>query len=195
MHVHLLGPCMPTMVMSLQIKTFSTTTKKTSIRSTNEKFLSVSADGDLFGRLLIAVNARQINLREVLSYELSTMPFVLSHQDGTLRKTTKSVVLNPLEEQVEVVTYLIPSTPRTIQIIDGIATVQMMTSAGTTTFGEIAMKYFTIIVSPLSQSNCSEVHLVFDQYWETSIKGGERARHGTSKSLEIRINGPSTLNP
>ena len=79
-------------VKSLKIKTFSTTTKKTSVKSTNEKFITASADRDLFGRLLIAANARQINLREVLSYELSTVPFALSHQDGTLRKTTKSVI-------------------------------------------------------------------------------------------------------
>lgn len=123
------------------------------------------------------------------------MPFALCHQDGTLGRTTKSVVLNLLEELVEVVTCLIPSTLRTVHIIDGMATEQLMKSAGTTTFGELTMKYFTSIVSPLSQSNCSEVHLVFDQYWETSIKAGERARRGTSSSLEIRINGPSTPIP
>ena len=182
-------------VTSLKIKTFSTTTKKTSVKSINEKLISVSADRDLFGRLPIAKNARQINLREVLSYELSTLPFVLSHQDRSLRKTTKGVVLNLLQEQVEVLTCLIPSALRIVHIIDGMATVQMMKSVGTTTFGELAMKYFTSIVSPLSQSNCSEVHLVFDQYWETSIKGGERARRGTSSFLEIRINGPSTPIP
>ena len=141
-------------VMSLKIKTFHTTTKKTSVKSTNEKFTTVSADRDLFCRLLIAVNARQINLREVLSYELLTVPFALSHQDGTLRKTTKSVVLNLLEEQVEVVTCLVPSTLTNIHIIDRMPTL-----------GELAMKYFTSIVLPLSQSNCSEVHLVFHQYW------------------------------
>lgn len=91
------------------------------------------------------------------------MPFVLSHQDGTVRKTTKSEVLNLLEEQVEVVTCLVLSMLRTVHIIDGMATVQMMKSAGTTSFGELAMKYVTGIVSLLSQNNCSEVHLVFDQ--------------------------------
>ena len=75
-------------VTSLKIKRFSTTTKKTSIKSTNEKLISVSADRDLFGRLLMAANARQINLRDELSYELSTVLFALSHQDGTLRKTS-----------------------------------------------------------------------------------------------------------
>ena len=68
-------------VTSLKIKTFSTTTKKTSAKSSNEKLISVSADRDLFGRLLIAANGRQINLRDVLSFELSTVPFALSHQD------------------------------------------------------------------------------------------------------------------
>lgn len=116
-------------VTSLKIKTFSTTTKKTSIKSTNEKLVSVSTDRDLFGRLLIAANARQINLREVLSYELLTVPFALSHQDGTLRKTTKSVVLNLLEEEFEVATCLVPSALRTVHIIDGMVTVQVMKSA------------------------------------------------------------------
>ena len=101
------------------------------------------------------------------------------------------MVLNILEEQVEAVTCFVPSTLRAIHIIYGMATVQMMKFAGTTTFGELAMKYFTSIVSPLSQSNCSKVHLVFDQYWEISIKGGERARRGTSSSLEIHITSTS----
>ena len=81
-----------------------------------------------FGRPLIITNV--INLREVLSYELSTVPSVLSHQDRTLRKTTKSVILNLLEEQVNVVTCLVPSTLRTMHIIDGMAIVQMIKFAG-----------------------------------------------------------------
>jgi len=105
---------------------------------------------DFFGRPLIAANVRQTNPREVLSHELSTVPFVLSHNDRTLRKTTKTVILNLLEEQVNVVTCPVPSTLRTMHIIDGMATVQMIKFGGTTTFGELAMKYFTSIVLPLS---------------------------------------------
>ena len=65
------------------------------------------------------------------------MPFARSHQDGTLRKTTKSVVLNLLEEQVEVVTCLVPSMLRTMHIIDRMATVQMMRSAGQLPLGSL----------------------------------------------------------
>lgn len=37
--------------------------------------------------------------------------------------------------------------------------------------------------------------MVFDQYWATSIKGGERSRRGSSSSLEVYIHGPSTPIP
>ena len=95
---------------NLIIKTFSSTTKKTHVKASNDKFVTVRADRDLFGRLLIASNARQIDLKEVLSYELSTVPFALAHQDGSLRKTTKSVFAKILEDQVHVVPRLPPST-------------------------------------------------------------------------------------
>ena len=70
------------------------------------------------------------------------------------------MVLNLLEEQVKVVTCLVLSTLRPVHIIDGTATVQVMKAAGKTTFGELAMKYFTSIVLPLSQSSCSKVHVM-----------------------------------
>ena len=75
-----------------KIKTFRSTTKKTRVRASNDRFVTVRADRDLFGRLLIASNARQIDLKEVLSYELSTVLFALAHQDSSLQKTTKSVL-------------------------------------------------------------------------------------------------------
>lgn len=68
---------------SLKIKTFSNITKKTGITPTNEKFISGSPDRDRFGRLLMAANARQSNLREVLSYHLPTVQFAHGQQDRT----------------------------------------------------------------------------------------------------------------
>ena len=37
-----------------------------------------------FGRLHIAANTQQINLKEGLFYELSLIPWALAHQDGSL---------------------------------------------------------------------------------------------------------------
>ena len=70
------------------------------------------------------------------------------------------------------------------------ALVQVLKSAGSSTFGELASRYFTAITTPLA--SCKEVHIVFDQYWDASIKAGERARRGSlNASLEVKIQGHS----
>ena len=85
----------------MNIKTFASLSKKAKVKSVDEKLVTVSADRNLFGRLLIASRSRDIDLREVLKYELDSVPCALAHPDGSLRKTTKSVFLGILEEQVQ----------------------------------------------------------------------------------------------
>lgn len=70
--------------------------------------------------------------------------------------------------------------------------VQVVKFSGATTF---VSKYYTIIEATFSQNNCTEVHIVFDQYWDTSIKVGERTRRGSTNSLEVQINGSYTPVP
>lgn len=53
-------------IPNLKVKTISTTTKKTDIKTVSDKFITVSADRDLFGRLLIVSNVRKVNFKEVL---------------------------------------------------------------------------------------------------------------------------------
>ena len=43
-----------------------------------------NADNDLFGRLHIAANTLQTNLKEALRYELSPIPCALAYEDGNL---------------------------------------------------------------------------------------------------------------
>ena len=90
--------------------------------------LTIAADRDLFARVIISAKSVDINLREVLSYELSTFPHLLAHADGTLKKTTKSAHLTELEKEVDVQPKL-PSPTEGVTIaymMDGIASVQMM---------------------------------------------------------------------
>ena len=84
----------------LKVETFASLSRKKKIRTADEKILTVNADRDLFGRLLIAANSRGVQLREVLSYELATVPYSLAHVDGSMRKATKSVLLAELEKCV-----------------------------------------------------------------------------------------------
>ena len=78
-------------IPNMKIKTFSSTNKKIRVKS-SDKLVTVNADRDLFGRLLIVSNTRQICLKEVLSFELSPVPFSLANADGSLRKGAKSVL-------------------------------------------------------------------------------------------------------
>lgn len=181
-------------IEKLKVKNFNSTTNNVQLKAVHDKLVTVGADRELFGRLLIAANVGQINLKDVLCYELSSVPFSLAHQDGTLRKTTKSVLAGLIESKVTVCPRL-HSFPRdTVHLIDGMALVQVMKSAGTKTFGKHASKYFDAITSfPVS---CKEVHIVFDQYWDLSIEAAERVPRGLlNLCLEDKIHGPPTSVP
>ena len=181
-------------IPNMKIKTFSSANKKIHVKS-SDKLVTVNADRDLFGRLLIVSNTRQISLKDVLSFELSPVPYSLANTDGSLRKGTKSVLCSLLEKDVNVVQQLTALPNPTVVIIDGMAIIQMSKSAGTSTFGDLSEKYYNIFTAPLFSNNCVQVHVVFDQYWENSIKEGERERREASVGLEVRIGGPTTPVP
>ena len=180
-------------IPNMKINTFSSVNKKIPVKS-SDKLVTVNADRDLFGRLLIVSNTRQISLKDVLSFELSPVPHSLANADGSLRKGTKSVLCSLLEKDVNVVQQLTVPNPAVV-IIDDMAIIQMSKSAGTSTFGDLSEKYYNIFTTPLFSNNCVQVHVVFDQYWENSIKEGERERRGASVGLEVRIGGPTTPVP
>jgi hypothetical protein len=156
--------------------------------------MTVRADRDLFGRLVVAADARTINLKEVLSYELSVVPFALAHSDGMLRKSAKSVLMSELEKDISSILRLAPSQQTTAVMFDGMALVQMLKTGNTSTFGDLAKKHFDIITSGLG-NGCNRVDVVFDQYRTTSIKSEERERRGTSSAIEVKIYGQTTPIP
>ena len=115
----------------------------------DDKVISVSADRELFSRLIIAAKAREIGMKEVLTYELSAVPFALVHSDGTLRKPTKSTLLAVLEDDVAVSARLPAQTEgqSTCLIIDGMALIQMLKTGGSNTFGDLSFMYFKAITA------------------------------------------------
>ena len=49
----------------------------------------------------------------------------------------------------------------------------MTKSSGVDTFGELSEKDFNIFSALLFSKNCLQVHMIFEQCWVNSIKGGE----------------------
>ena len=124
---------------------------------------------------------------------MSCRPFLVLWPTKT--ENTKSHLAGIIEKLVTVVPQLQPSPENTVYILDGMAVIQIIKSARTATFGELAKHYFNTFTSPLSTHKCYCLHVVFDQYLDDSIKAGERARRGSSSALEVYIGGPATPVP
>ena len=183
-------------VTKANVTTFASLSKKIKVRSAEEKEVTINADGSMFGRLLVVAKNPHIDLREFLSYEMSSVPYALAHPDGSLRKTTKIVLLAELESVSPSVGRLPRSNKEAALILDGMALLQSWRTAGCTTFGELAQKLFEAITTTLRQENCSSVDVVFDRYDNPySIKGGERENRGVSSALQIHINSGKTPIP
>lgn len=178
----------------VNVKTFASLSRAIEVKSADEKIITISADRSLFARLLIAAKCRDIDLKEVLKYELSSVPFSLAYADGSLRKTTKSVLLAEIE--VGHTEGRLPASELpAAYILDGMAMIQMMRSGGCRTFGELAQKHYRVISSHFIQ-HCTRVDIVFDRYDVIqSIKESERVKRGASNALEIKITSGSTPIP
>ena len=183
-------------ISKLNLKTFASLAKANQIKCADEKIITISADRNLFGRLLIAAKCRDVDVKEVLRYELSTVPFALAHADGALRKTTKSVLMAEVERECQAQGRLPESALSTAFIFDAMALIQTLKSAGSRTFGDLAERYFNVLFTPLRQGQCRRVDVVFDRYdVQESIKESERVRRGSSRALEIQITNKHTPVP
>ena len=141
---------------NLKIKTCATLVKKKTVKMADEKVIT---DRELFDQLVTAAKSRNINLREDLSYKLSTVSLSLAHPDGSLGKTNKCVRIAELEKKADITT----SEMSSAHIFDVMALVHMTKSAGAANFGELVFKYYSLVTAPLGLNGCQRVDVVFDQ--------------------------------
>lgn len=186
-------------IPQLKLKTFASLSQKKKLKTRKEKTQVVSADRNLFGRLIIAAKSRDVDLKDVLSYELSSVPFSLAHADGSLRSNKKSVLLDVLQGGTECCSRLPKSEPPllTAIIVDAMSVIHMVKVHGLTTFGDLADKYWDVITGvALQQRECMRIDIVFDRYdVKESIKEQTRLKRGATTLLEVRIAGDKTPVP
>ena len=140
----------------------------------------------LFCRLLCIARSREVNLKDVLSYELTPVPPALFHEDGSMRKVTKSDLASKLEECCPKETVLeTAGYTKTAYIIDGMSFVQSVNADHFQTFDDLGQIILKRLIRVLRNPNLdAEVAtLVFDRYDVEAImniKGSERQRRGDS---------------
>ena len=135
--------------------------------------------------MLLIVKNRNLDLKEVLQYSLRPFPLSLATLEGNLVKSTKSKLLNIIENEVEeaLVEHI---AGENALIIDAMALLQSM-KIRSTTFGELALEILTRIVQMASFSNSKRVDLVCDRYPDHSIKNLERKKHSRGGMLSVKI--------
>ena len=173
---------------AMSLKTFSCLCMSTPV-ATGERQAFVRADRNLFAWLTVVAQTRDLNMRQVLSYELGPVPLSIASPDGGLAKTARSKLLPLLERSIPAVED-IPLTATLL--VDGMATPQT-TIVGGGTFADMARPVFAQITSGLLPGG--RVDFVVDQCRPVSIKNLERQNRSASGGLLVNINRPDQKLP
>ena len=142
-----------------KLKDFSSKHKRTS--SVQQQKLTATQDRTLYSRLLVVSQIRQPDLRQVLSYNLSTYPLALASSEGVRQKAKKETLMHAVEKaaknpQLDLTT----ATKPIALVVDAMALVRMASSKATElpeTFGELAEKYYKQVQN-MARAYRSEEH-------------------------------------
>ena len=186
-------------ITRLKLKTFVTMENS----SAKEKKLTKSnpqSDRELFGRLLVISKDRNVDLKELFSFELTSIPQSSVNSDGSLSKTNKAQTLRDLESHVQATNrdhlMELMNKSDTGVFVDHMACVKKLSSwAGINTFGDLYAGLTNFVQEAFKEGDI--VHIVSDKYdAPLSIKSGERIRRGNiAGSPEIVVHSEKQVLP
>ena len=156
-------------IKKLRLGTFSTMKKTKSVK-VKGKEVQFSTQSGIFGKVALISQSRTVDMREIFEYPLGLVPYALSDDMGMMVKTNKADLLAELKKGTVLVD-CIPSN--SCSIIDGMALVRKIRCTGLT-FSQVADVLFKAAIS--SSKRSTRIDIVFDVYFEESIKGVERNR-------------------
>lgn len=154
-----------------KLKTFSNMCKKKEVKSSG-RVIVLKADRSLFGRIIVMAQGRNLQIEDVLSHPLGTLPWALSTPDGLLRKTNKATLATTLQKNVTVAEQL---PGNSASVVDGMNLVQRV-KGDQVTFGDVANTVLSMALREGADSD--RIDVVFDTYRENSIKNSERSLRG-----------------
>ena len=165
----------------LKLGSFRGTHRKTSVTA-GDKNVMIRADRNLFARLLVIGQSRQMDLRYLLTHELGPLLWSLALPYGSLVKTNKASLSMLLENGVE----CLPSLPdqTTAVIRDAMAMLETLVRVPAR-FSELAEMVMTRIL--IEAGEAERIDFVGDQYPVISIKNTERNKRGRDGQLVINI--------
>ena len=164
------------------LKTMGSIKKTVKVKTSKNKEIQYSQQGNIAFQLLVKSQkllGEKLNLRELMTYQLTPVPYSLSLSDGSLNKTDTSKGMQNLLKDCEDAKVL-SSPSETLVIEDGNAVFHRLHELPGT-FSGIARKILEESVLK-SKSPC-----VFstDMYHKNSVKAMERQRRGAGERLIV----------
>lgn len=170
----------------MNLKKLSDMNKVSKVKTSQNKTLEYKQQGNIAFQLLVQSQQQEekLDLKELMTYSLTPVPYSLGTADGFLNKTDKSKGFHLLTKDIDDAN----ATPndQTMVIYDGNAIFHQLREIPPN-FGKIADKIFEIISQP------SNLIFSTDMYLPESIKSMERERRGSSDKMIIK--GLSTKRP
>lgn len=140
----------------LKLKTFKNLKAVTKVRS-KDAVIPIKLDRDVFARMALLGQFRQIDMRLVFTYPLGPLPWALADPYGLPRKTNKAKLAQQLENRVVIA----DSYPHdATSIYDGMAVLQKFKPPPGATFAVVAESLLALLTSNSSK----RIDVVFDIY-------------------------------
>jgi hypothetical protein len=80
-----------------KLKTFKSIQEKITVTSAQNRLVEIRAERNIFARVLLLSQEREISLEKLMTYPLGPVPWALATADGCPTKTVKSKLLHALE--------------------------------------------------------------------------------------------------
>lgn len=173
-------------IKRLGLKTFANMNKKSKVTTTTHKVIQYQQQGNVAFQLFMKSQQQglQLDMRELLTYPLTPVPYSIGTADGFLSKTDKSKSFAYLVKDIN--DAALPATDQTLVIIDGNAYFYFLKELPGN-FKQICSKVFDMM------PKTGNVVFSTDSYFPNSVKTMERQRRGCGQKLIIK--GENTKRP
>lgn len=165
-----------------------TLTKKVTLMTSTKK--SIKLDGRpvydtelIYTRVICLQQYRDIDIKDVLSYELSPVPASLFDESGAMRAQSKAILKTKLQVEQS---SRIQGVPDAV-IIDGCA---MLWTVHWPTNGTVEDYVINFMGTIKYHLECCDVYLIFDRYIKISTKQmtrSSRAGHDSSRKHQLNL--------
>lgn len=173
-------------VKRLHLKTMSDMNRVAKVTTSKNRVMQFKQQGNVAFHLLVKSQNQglQLDLKELMTYPLSPVPYSLATADGCLAKTNKAKGFNFITKDCP--DAALPPSNETLTVYDGNACFYYLKDLPTN-FSQICSKVFDIM------GKTGDVVFSTDQYYPDSIKSMERHRRGCGEKLVLK--GEATKRP